>query len=232
VKYIKFIHYFWHMREILLLARKEFLIEFRERHAFGAIVLFSLAAVFVCYLGFRTIPNPDTWNALFWLIVLFSSFNALSRSFGKEERGLMLYLYTLADARSVIMGKLLYNALLSAVLTLLTFGLYALFMGRGVLAESDMAQLLGAALLGAIGMAGTLTLISGIAAKTGNVFGMMAVLGFPIVMPLLVAVLRLTRNALDGLAFDVNQKYFAVLIGLNILVAALSYLLFPYLWRD
>lgn len=220
------------MKQALILARKEMLLEFRERHTFGGIVLFAVAAVFICYLGFHAIPNPNTWNALFWIMVLFSSFNSMSRSFQKEERGVLLYLYSLADPRSVILGKLIYNSLLTLVLTAITLIVYVTFMGDQALVEADLMQFISAALLGAIGLAGALTLISGIAAKTGNVFGMMAVLGFPVIIPLLVTVMKVSKNALDGLSMEVNQKYFMVLLGLNLLVWALSYLLFPYLWRD
>jgi len=220
------------MKQVLAIARKEMLLEFKERHTFGGIVLFAVAAVFICYLGFHAIPNPNTWNALFWIMVLFSSFNSMSRSFQKEERGVLLYLYSLAPPGAIIIGKLIYNSCLTLVLTVITLLVYLTFMGRAALAEADIAQFISAALLGAIGLAGALTLISGIAAKTGNVFGMMAVLGFPVIIPMLVTVLRVSKNALDGIALTVNTQYFMVLLGLNLLVWVLSFLLFPYLWRD
>ena len=46
-----------------------------------------------------------------------------------------------------------------------------------------MGQFLLAVVLGGIGFAAVLTLISAIAARAGNGIGLMAILGFPLVLP-------------------------------------------------
>jgi heme exporter protein B len=86
--------------------------------------------------------------------------------------------------------------------------------------------------LGGIGFATVLTLISAIAARAGNGLGLMAILGFPIVLPMLIAVMRASKLALDGVAFSVNSKYFLGLGLLDLITVVLAWLLFPYLWRD
>ena len=59
----------------------------------------------------------------------------------------------------------------------------------------------------------------------------MAILSFPIMIPLLMVLLKLSKNAIDGLEqWDTN--YLIVLVFLNVIIVALSYLLFRYLWRD
>jgi heme exporter protein B len=74
-------------------------------------------------------------------------------------------------------------------------------------------------------------MVSAIASKTSNNFTLMAILSFPIMMPLLMVLLKLSKNAIDGLErWDVN--YLLVLMFINVIVIALSYLLFRYLWRD
>jgi heme exporter protein B len=59
----------------------------------------------------------------------------------------------------------------------------------------------------------------------------MAIMSFPILMPLLIVLIKLSKNAIDGLEnWDLN--YLLVLMFMNVIIIALSYLLFRYLWRD
>jgi len=76
-----------------------------------------------------------------------------------------------------------------------------------------------------------LTMISAIASKANNNFTIMAILAFPIIMPILMTIIKLSQNAIDGTDLY-NLKYFCVLFSLDLIVAILSYLLFPYLWKD
>ena len=60
----------------------------------------------------------------------------------------------------------------------------------------------------------------------------MAILGFPIVLPMLLATLRASKLALDGVAWSVAGNYLLAVLAIDILAVALSAILFPYLWRD
>lgn len=220
------------IREITYLIRNEILLEFRQKYVFGGILLYVFSTIFVCYLSFRQIVNVPTWNALLWIILLFTAFNAIGKSFDREGKGLQLYLYTLARPQSVILAKIVYNMMVMLVLTAVSILIYSTFIGSGPLEKTDFGQFSLALILGALGFASTLTLVSGIAAKTNNNLGMMAILGFPVILPLLMSLMRFSKNALDGISWDLNYKYALTLGGINLIVLALSYLLFPYLWRE
>ncbi|MBP6334954.1 MAG: ABC transporter permease, partial [Bacteroidia bacterium] len=86
--------------------------------------------------------------------------------------------------------------------------------------------------LGSAGFSSVLSMVRAIASKAGNNSTLMAVLSFPIIIPLLMTTIRFSKNAMDGLAWSVNINFMIILISLNVLVIALSYLLFPYLWRE
>jgi heme exporter protein B len=60
----------------------------------------------------------------------------------------------------------------------------------------------------------------------------MAILSFPVVIPLLVVLIKLSKNAMDGLDRSVSIDELAVLIAINVIVITTSLLLFPYLWRE
>jgi len=195
-------------------------------------LLYVVSAVYVCFLAVKGGLGTATWNALFWIILLFSAFNTLTRAFQREDQGRQLYLYTLVDPRSLIVARALYNGANMVVLSLLSLLFYALFMGTEQVQEADLGQFLLAVILGGIGFATVLTLISAIAARAGNGTGLMAILGFPLVLPMLLAVMRASKLALDGVAWSVNSTYFLGLVLLDVITVTLAWVLFPYLWRD
>ena len=218
--------------EIASLLQLEWRLDRRQKHAWGSMALYVVSTVYTCYLGVKQLNTVATWNALFWIILLFAAFNALARSFQREDAGRHLYLYTLADPRSVVLARALYNAATMVMLSLLSLLFYALFLGSAALEEANVGQFLLAVVLGGIGFAAVLTLISAIAARAGNGLGLMAILGFPIVLPMLLAVVRASKLALDGVAWSVNSTYFGGLVLLDVITVTLAWLLFPYLWRD
>lgn len=206
--------------------------EWRQPHALGSVFLYVVASIFVAYMGFKQIVDVPTWNALFWIIVLFAAFNAASRSFSVETSGRRIYLYTLARPESVILGKMLYNAFLLLVMVFASFLVFSIMMGTGALAEANYTALAVALILGAVGLAFILTLIAALASQTDNNIGLMAILGLPVVLPFLLILIRFSKNAIDGIAWSVNATYAWELLAIGVLSVGLSYILFPYLWRE
>lgn len=219
-------------REILTLLQLEVALDMRQRAAWGGLLLYVVSAVYVAFLAVRSVQGAALWNALFWIILLFAAFNALSRSFQREEGGRQLYLYTLAHPRSVVLARTLYNAFTMVLLALLSLLFHSLFLGTHALGDASWGTFLLSVVLGAIGLATVLTLVSAIAARAGNGLGLMAILGFPLVLPLLLAVMRASKLSLDGVAWSVISGYLLGLVFLNIITITLAWTLFPYLWRD
>ncbi|TND05892.1 MAG: heme exporter protein B [Bacteroidetes bacterium] len=215
--------------QVAHLFRRELMLEQRQKYAFQGILLYVISTIFICKFSFREIQAVPSWNALFWIILLFAAVNAVAKSFVQENRGRLLYLYTLCDPRALLLAKMLYNALLMFFLAMTGLGIYLLLVGNPV---QDYGQFLLVTFLGSLGFATVFTMISAIASKAGNNFTLMAILGFPVMLPLLITVIRASKNAIDGLDWSVSWKFHLAIAVLNVLVVALSYLLFPYLWRD
>ncbi|WP_243900279.1 MULTISPECIES: heme exporter protein CcmB [Hymenobacter] len=220
------------VREIGYLMQKDFRLEWRQRATLSGMLLYVGSTVFVCYISFALrggeLPAP-AWNALFWIILLFTAVNAVAKGFLQESRGRQLYYYALVRPQAVILAKIGYNVLLLLGLGGVGFALYALVLGNPV---QDVPLFLLNMALGAIGFASTLTLVSGIAAKATNSHTLMAILGFPLMIPMLLLLIKVSKNALDGLEFDASRSSLLTLVALNMIVGAVSYLLFPFLWRS
>jgi heme exporter protein B len=220
------------LREIKLLIRKEVQLEFRKRTAISGVMLYVVTTVFVCYLSFNRLDNAATWNNLFWIILIFASTNAAAKSFEEERDGRQLYLYTLASPQAVVLSKIIYNTLLLGVLSVFSLVVFIVLLGNEPLEYTHWPVFLTALLLGTAGMGAVLTLISAISSKTGNNLGLMAILAFPLILPLLLTLEKVTSRAIQGFGWEISGKYLLVLLGMNALTAALSFILFPYLWRD
>ena len=170
-----------------------------------------------------------TWNALFWIIMLFISINAVAKSFLQERQGRQLYYYFLASPQAIIVSKMFYNFLLMVIFSGICFFFYSVILGNPV---QDNLYFLWAVLLGAMGFSSSLTLISAITSKASANASLMAVLSFPVIIPMLLMLLKLSKNAIDGLDRSVSQDEIVILVSVNLMLAAISYILFPYLWRS
>lgn len=210
----------------------EWRLDRRQKQAWGSMLLYVVSTIYTCYLGLHHVDQIPVWNALLWVILLFAAFNALARSFQREDGGRQLYLHTLVHPRSVVLARMIYNTGVMVVLSLASVAAYALFIGQEVLAGADVGAFLLALVLGATGLALSLTLIAAIAARAGSGPGLMAILGFPIVLPMLLAELHASKLALDGVGLVITGNYLVALAALDVLAAALAAILFPYLWRD
>lgn len=218
--------------EIAHLLRLEWQLDRRQKHVWGSMALYVVSTVYVCYQGVRHLFEVPIWNALFWMILLFAAFNALGRSFQRENAGRQLYLYTLASPRSVVLARTVYNGLIMAALSLLSLAAYALFIGSSPLDAARLDIFLLVVVIGGTGFALVLTLISALAARAGNGIGLMAILGFPIVLPMLMSLMKASKLALDGMGWDICGKYVLWLVLMDLITVTLAWLLFPYLWRD
>ncbi|HEX7367835.1 MAG TPA: heme exporter protein CcmB [Pelobium sp.] len=214
--------------EIKYLLKKEMVLEWRSKYALNGILLYVVATVFVCYLSFKSTP-PLVWNALFWIIMLFAAINAISKSFVQESKGRLLYYYQIASPQAIIIAKIIYNMLLMILMSTIALFFYSIVFQNNV---GDKLLYFAAVILGAISFSSVFTMISAIASKANNNGTLMAILSFPVIIPVIILIIKLSKNAMDGLDRSVSFDEIGVLTAINLIVITVSLLLFPYLWRD
>lgn len=219
-------------KEISVLISKEVTLEWRQKFALNGILLYVVSAVFITYLSVGAKQgniSAPTWNALYWIIILFSAVNAVAKSFVQEHQGRQLYYYMIASPEAVILSKIIYNTGLTLVLALLGYGVFSVILGNPV---QDQGLFLLNLVLGAMGFSSSLTMVSAIASKASNNATLMAILSFPVIIPILMMAIRISKNALDGLDWSVSVDKLVTLLAINAIVGATGYILFPYLWRS
>lgn len=217
------------IKNIFTLIGKDFSLELKRPYLLNGLLLYMVSTVFVCYLAFDGIIDKKTWNALFWIIMLFASVNSAGRSFSDEFSKRHLYYYLVANPVSVILAKMCYNMVLMAVLTLLGTITFSVFLG---LPAVNLTLFMLAAFSGSIGFALLLTMVAGIASRAEQNFTLMAILSFPIVLPKLLVLMNLTSNALNHGGWADATKPLIALFALHLLIVVLALVLFPYLWKE
>lgn len=215
--------------QVKYLIEKEIKLELKQKYVLNGILLYLVSTIFVTYLAFENVINAETWNSLFWIILLFVAVNGISKSFVQESPSRHLYYYTIASPQAVLLAKVLYNLLLMSILSSLSFVLFLLLMGNLVV---NIPLFLTALILGSFGLASILTMMAAIASRASNNFSLMAILSFPIVLPLLTTLMRISHRALITSELTGIGGFIIILVTINLTVIILAYLLFPYLWRD
>ena len=216
------------LKETSYLIQKELTLEWRQKYAISGILLYVLSTVFIIYISLIDV-QPQIWNVLFWIIILFASVNAILKSFTQESGARQLYYYQLASPIAVILSKIIYNAFLLGLLSVLTFAAFGLVAGNPV---KDYWQFSLALLLGSWGFSIVFTFISSIASKANNSGTLMAILSFPLVIPILMTLVKMSANALRLINDTSIDKDIMILVSIDLILVGLALVLFPYLWRD
>jgi heme exporter protein B len=215
------------LNHIFTLFRKDLLLEIRQQYSFYGVLLYIGATIFVLYMAIET-PETNVWNGLFWVIQLFISINAVAKSFLQESRARMLYFYSIAGPRDFVLAKLLFNSLLMLMMSLLSLALFSLFLGNPI---QKVGAFIGLVLLGGWSLSLVFTFLAAIAAKAQQNAAIMAILGFPIIIPQLLLLMRLS-NAAFSETTPIPIATVLLLIALDVMVILLAVILFPFLWKD
>jgi heme exporter protein B len=217
-------------QRIFALLKKDILLELRQQHTFYGILLYIASTVFVLFLSLKDDPDALVWNSLFWVIQLFVCVNTVAKSFLQESRGRMLYFYSIASPVEFIIAKLLFNVILMLLMSTVSLILFYVFLGSPVL---NALRFFGIVLLGGISLSLTFTLMSAIAAKAQQNAALIAILGFPVILPQLLLLMQLSKTGFAEIFKDGAVWQLAgIIAGLDAMVVVMAVILFPYLWKD
>lgn len=215
--------------QYLSLLKKEILLESRQQHTLYGVILYIASTVFVIYLTMES-PDAETWNTLFWITQLFICINAVAKSFLQESRGRMLYYYTIASPTLFMLAKLSYNVLLMLAMNLINLLIYTALMGDPTFSYGLFVLV---SLLGALGLSLVFTMLAAIASKAMQQASLMAILGFPIILPQLLLLIRLSKTAFSEVFRNgAPLQLILLLLALDLMIVFLSLILYPFLWKD
>jgi heme exporter protein B len=213
---------------ITSLLKKDILLEIRQQYTFYGILLYVASTIFVLYLAMGQ-PDAAVWNGLFWMIQLFICVNAVAKSFLQENSGRMLYYYSIAGARDFIISKLIFNVLLMIVMSVTSLLLFQLLMGNPL---QHPWKFVGLVCLGGSSFGLVFSFLAAIAARARQNAAMIAILGFPLLIPQILLLIRISNTAFADVIQGGFTQMMLVLAGFDVIVVMLAIILFPFLWKD
>jgi heme exporter protein B len=212
---------------VLAIIKKEFDVDYRQKHAIAGIILFAIICVFIIYKSFNNFTGLE-WTLLLWIITIFAGINAIVKSFLQEDKGTYLYYYTLFDPIELLIAKLIYNTFLLVFIFCIIYALMVLFAGNPV---KDYVLFWSSSILAIIGISIVFTLISAMSNVGGNNSTLMSILALPCILPILLTVIQLSAISLRLIQKSSTSTDLLILAGIDGLLLGISLFLFPQVWK-
>jgi heme exporter protein B len=206
----------------------EFKLELRQKHTLAGILLFIISTIFLVFKGFNEFI-PQVWNVLLWVVIMFAGVNAIAKSFVQQNSDIAIFNYTIYNPQDLILAKLIYNFIFIILVIITTLLVFTVLGGNFI---KDWSLFIKASLLGAFGLSNIYTFISAVALGENNNSTLMAILSFPLVIPIFLILLRVTSVSI-GLMQDTSiNTDLLILFGIDLLLLGIILLLFSFLWRQ
>jgi heme exporter protein B len=204
--------------------------EWRTRAALNSALLFAVAApVALSFSLARQRLEPEALAGCLWSVLLFAALVGLPRAFVKEEEsGTALQLRLSAPPDAVLWGKAAFNLGLLVATQLAAVPIFVLLLDANI---ASPLVLLGALILGDIGLAVASTLLGAMASAAHARGALFCAIAVPILLPLLVVAASATSVAfgarVDGGAAGALQ----ILLAYDAALCAAAWMLFAFVWK-
>ncbi len=218
-------------KQAIAICKKDFRSEIRTRYAINALLMFIIVVISVIKFSLGEEKLSAEMNAgLIWIIIFFATSNGLSRVFvSEEERGTSLVLKLSSEARSVILGKLIFNTVLTFIINFFIIILYILITDLTI---KNIALFSLSVSLGTLGLSAVMTIIAALISKAGSKGTLYPVLSFPLLLPLMLASISSTWLTIEGAGLSAIAGELQMMVSYTIVVITASFLLFELIWND
>jgi len=220
------------LRQIVTIVHKDITAELRTKEMFSSMFVFALLAVVIFNFAFelRVADAATIAPGVLWISVTFAGMLGLDRSFVLEkDRGCLDgLLLAPVDRSAIYFGKMLGNFLFITVVEAIILPIFSALFNVNLIQPWILAVLL----LGTLGFSGVGTLFSAMTVHTRAREVLLPILLFPVVVPALIAAVKLTAGFLDGRALADMTNWMQLLIAFDIIFVAVSYMTFDYVVEE
>jgi len=221
---------FW--RAVTAIIWKDIRAELRTKDIFSSMFVFALLAVIVFNFAFE-LRVPDmkmVVPGIIWVAVSFAGTLGLNRAFviEQDKGSLAGLLLAPVDRSAIYFGKMLGNLLFMLVVEVALLPLVMIFFNLPLLTGPHLLVLF----LGTFGFAAVGTIFSAIAVNTRAREVLLPVLLFPVLVPVLVAGVKMTGGLLDGEALSDLGNWLRLVVVYDTVFTVVAYLTFGYVVEE
>ncbi len=220
------------LRQIAAILHKDITAELRTKEMLSSMFVFALLTVVVFNFAFelRVADAAAIAPGVLWVSVTFAGMLGLNRSFVLEkDRGCLDgLLLAPVDRSAIYFGKMLGNLIFITVVQAIILPVFSALFNVNLIQPLILVVLL----LGTLGFSGVGTLFSAMTVHTRAREVLLPILLFPVVVPALIAAVKLTAGLLDGQALADLANWLRLLIAFDVLLIAVSYMTFDYVVEE
>jgi heme exporter protein B len=217
------------LRQLLLLVTKDLRIEARGRQTLGLLVVLGLLIVAVLGLGLGATAAAAAFGApvVLWVAYLFAGVLCFEKTMAVERSdgalaGLMI---APMDRGTIYLAKLLSNLALMAIVALVVTPAGVIFFSFDLSAAPGTFVLV--MTLGLFGFAAIGTLFAALVSSTRLQGGLLAMMAFPVALPLVIASTQLMIHRFrDGQPIDAGAL--GILVAFDAIFLSASWLVFEW----
>ncbi len=208
---------------------RDWRIEWRTRAALNASVLFAVAAPIALSFNLARLKlSPEILAGCLWSVLLFAALVGLSRAFVREEESATaIQLRLSCEPQAVLWGKAAFSLALLFLTQIAAVPIFIVLLGADVVRP---LQLLLVLLAGDVGLALAGTLLGAMASRAQGRGALFPALAVPILLPLLVSASNATAVAFGGAGSVWNGLQIVIIY--DVLLAALTWMLFDFVWSS
>lgn len=215
---------FW--RKVMAVLWKDVRAEIRTKDIFSAMFVFALLSVVIFQFAFdlRIDNVRQVVPGVLWVSITFAGVLGLNRSFvlEKDKGSLEGLLLTPVDRGAIYLGKMLANLVFIVVVEVFIIPLSSVFFNVPLW----LPEILLVVVLGTIGFAAVGTVFSAMSVNTRAREVLLPILLLPVIVPVLIAGVRVTGGILDGESLGDLSNWLQLLIAFDVLYLAASFLTF------
>lgn len=207
------------------IAHKDLLVEFRTLErliSMGAFVVL-IGILFNFSIDTTVVRPQDIATGLIWMTIIFGGMLGMGRTFSLEEQdgALTGILQSPIPLDALYLGKVLANFVLLSVMVALVFLVFGMFFGLTF--AGSLVSLVGVVASGVLGFVALTTLFSAMTTRSSMGEGLLPVLIFPLLVPIIVNGTTATNRLFAGRPFaevDGNLRMLAAFaIGSTVVCA-------------
>jgi heme exporter protein B len=221
---------FW--KAIVAIVWKDIRAELRTKDIFSSMFVFALLAVIVFNFAFELrVPNMRmVAPGIIWVAISFAGTLGLNRAFviEQDKGSLAGLLLAPVDRAAIFFGKMTGNLLFMLVTEAILLPLVMVFFNIPLLTGPHLLVLF----VGTYGIAAVGTVFSAIAVNTRAREVLLPVLLFPVMIPVLVAGVKLTGGLLDGENLAGLTSWLRLVGVYDVLFTVVAYLTFGYVMEE
>lgn len=220
------------LRTVIAIVRKDLRAELRSRELISSMALFALLSilVFSFSLELDREARESAISGVLWVTVIYASTIGLNRSMAmeREQANLDGMLIAPVDRTAIFFGKLLGNLIFTVVVGLILLPIMTILYNKSLV----MPLVLAIMMLGIIGFSTVGTLLATMTVQTRARESLLPIVMLPITLPMMLAAVRATTGLLSGSPQDDGITWPQILIVLDIVYLAASFLLFEFVIEE